>query len=1110
MAGTQVERRRHRRWHDNLPRWAANVVVAGAWWSLISILAQHLEFTVWIDIAFIVLGVPVSPSVFTAIVLALLSSALRRRLRVAWRIALFLTIGGVFAYGLGAVIMFTTLSRYPGQFDVQWADYAVLFAAMIGCLVVSVILIAAGSAFRARARRGSLRQAFGVLVLGLFLATFVTFLLSFIPGGTLHGIEERAWWAVSRALGISLPFGGDGGHAGPQWVAVFGGLMAGGAVVAALATFLRSANESNLMSADEELRVRALLAENGDQDSLGYFGTRRDKAVVFSEDGAAAITYRVINQVGLAAADPIGPQSAWPGVIAAWKRDMQLHAWHPAALACSEAGAKAYVEAGLRARAMGDEAVIDIDQFSLEGRAMRPVKRAVARVREAGCDITVRRHADIPDGELETLGNLADEWRGDEPDRGFSMALNRFGDPTDGRCVLVLVSDQVGEPIALQSFVPWGSRGLSLDVMRRSPQAVNGVNEAIVAALVEAAPDLGVRRISLNFAMFRSVFADAEQVGAGVTVRLADKVLGLASRFWQLDSLYRSNAKYLPRWVPRFVCFDPAVTLTQVGLAAARAEGFLPGPTPKVARTSQDAMIDPATGAAKTFTELVAAQDVALLTPAPPIHRLTEQQQVRHDKMAILAQAGMESYPVAVPRTTSIAEARVQTFGSEVSVAGRVRAIRDFGGVVFVVLEEDGTTIQALLSNETSRAVLPLWRQTVDLGDVVSITGRIGTSRKGELSVLVSDWCMASKCLRPLPNAHTGLTDPEARVRQRYLDLIVNRESMDIMLARSRGVAELRASFTRRGFIEVETPMLQAIHGGASARPFRTHLNAYNADLYLRIAPELSLKNLCVGGMNRIFELNRNFRNEGADATHNPEFTSVEAYAAYEDYNSMRVLTRHLILDVATAVHGEPVALRPGPDGTVERIRLDTDWPVVTVHDAVSRAAGEQVTSTTPVAQLRDLADRLGVHYTSTMSAGEIVLELYDELVEGQTTIPTFYTDFPLETSPLARKHRHDPALSERWDLVAFGAEIGTAYSELTDPVDQRNRLVEQSMKAAAGDPEAMEVDEAFLTALEYSMPPTGGLGIGVDRLIMMLCGTNIRATLAFPFVRPTESQPAH
>lgn len=301
--------------------------------------------------------------------------------------------------------------------------------------------------------------------------------------------------------------------------------------------------------------------------------------------------------------------------------------------------------------------------------------------------------------------------------------------------------------------------------------------------------------------------------------------------------------------------------------------------------------------------------------------------------------------------------------------------------------------------------------------------------------------------------------------------------------------------------------MLQAVHGGANARPFRTHINAYDSDLYLRIAPELYLKRLCVAGMDHIFELNRNFRNEGADASHNPEFTSLEVYQAHADYTTMRSLTRELILHVARRVHGTPLALCPNPGGPAEPVDLDRPWPVVTVHDAVSTACGTRVTPDTTPATLRRLCAEHDIVTPASATPGDLVVALYEALVEKQTVFPTFYVDFPLDACPLTRIHRDDPRLAERWDLVAFGAEIGTAYSELTDPLDQRRRLAEQSLLAAAGDSEAMELDEAFLTALEYAMPPTGGLGIGVDRLVMMLTGTTIRSTLAFPFVLPDEGE---
>jgi lysyl-tRNA synthetase class 2 len=297
----------------------------------------------------------------------------------------------------------------------------------------------------------------------------------------------------------------------------------------------------------------------------------------------------------------------------------------------------------------------------------------------------------------------------------------------------------------------------------------------------------------------------------------------------------------------------------------------------------------------------------------------------------------------------------------------------------------------------------------------------------------------------------------------------------------------------------VETPILQRVHGGANARPFITHSNAYDMRLYLRIAPELFLKRLAVGGVERVFELGRDFRNEGVDATHNPEFTMLEAYEAYGDYVSMRALTRDLVLAAAIAAHGAPVARR----GDVE-VDLSGEWPVVPVYEAISLALGEKIAPDTSLERLRELARSASVPVQPSWDAGHVVLEMYERLVESQTVEPTFYTDFPTEVSPLTRAHRNDPRLAERWDLVAFGMELGTAYTELIDPVEQRRRLTAQSLLAAGGDAEAMELDEEFLHALEYAMPPTGGLGIGIDRLVMLLTGRTIRETVPFPLARPT------
>ena len=391
----------------------------------------------------------------------------------------------------------------------------------------------------------------------------------------------------------------------------------------------------------------------------------------------------------------------------------------------------------------------------------------------------------------------------------------------------------------------------------------------------------------------------------------------------------------------------------------------------------------------------------------------------------------------------------------------------------------------------------------IDLGDLVEVTGIMGHSKSGTRSLMVRGWRLIGKCLRPLPDKWKGLTDQEARVRARYVDLAVNTDARDLIRARSGVLHAIRETLIGKGFLEVETPILQQIHGGANARPFLTHINAYDLDLYLRIAPELYLKRLCVGGVERVFELGRAFRNEGVDFSHNPEFTLLEAYQAHADYNVWIDGCRELIQNAAMAANGEHVFLRPRDDGTLEPVDISGEWAVKTVHDAVSEALGEHIDAQTDLATLRRLSDAAGIPYLTHWDAGAVVLEMYEHLVEDRTEAPTFYKDFPTSVSPLTRPHRSKAGVAERWDLVAWGVELGTAYSELTDPVEQRRRLQEQSLLAAGGDPEAMELDEDFLQAMEYAMPPTGGLGMGVDRVVMLITGRSIRETLPFPLAKP-------
>jgi lysyl-tRNA synthetase class 2 len=373
----------------------------------------------------------------------------------------------------------------------------------------------------------------------------------------------------------------------------------------------------------------------------------------------------------------------------------------------------------------------------------------------------------------------------------------------------------------------------------------------------------------------------------------------------------------------------------------------------------------------------------------------------------------------------------------------------------------------------------------------------VATSRRGELSVMADRWAMAAKSVRPLPVAHRELSE-ETRVRQRYVDLIVRPQAREMVRHRAQVVRTLRSVLHEREFVEVETPMLQLQHGGATARPFVTHANALDTDLYLRIAPELFLKRTVVGGVERVFEINRNFRNEGIDSTHSPEFAMLEAYQAYATYDDLAELTREMVQASARAVFGSTVVRHA--DGTEHD--LGGEWRSVTLHGAVSQAVGQEVTLDTSVEDLRKIADGHGVELKDSLTSGEIVLELFEKLVEHTLIEPTFVRDYPVEVRPLTRQHRDEPRLAEAWDLIVFGTELATAYSELVDPVEQRERLTAQSLLAAAGDPEAMQIDEDFLRAMEYGMPPTGGMGMGVDRLLMTLTGLGIRETILYPLVR--------
>ncbi|WP_439098190.1 bifunctional lysylphosphatidylglycerol synthetase/lysine--tRNA ligase LysX [Mycobacterium europaeum] len=1041
-------------------------------------------------------------SIAWSFVLALLAAALSARKRVAW---LLLLGQMILAAGVNAADMAAGDNTAAETFG-ENLGFAVHIVAI-------VLLVLAYREFWAKVRKGALVKAAAVLVAGDVIGILVSWGLVELWPGTLTR-QDRLPYVANRVVGFALA--DPDLFTGRPHVflnAIFG-LFGALALIMATIVLFQSQRAENALTGEDESAIRGLLELYGKNDSLGYFATRRDKSVVFARSGRAAITYRVEVGVCLASGDPIGDPRAWPQAIDAWLALCQTYGWAPGVMGASTQGARVYREAGLNALELGDEAILRTADFRLSGPDMRAVRQAVTRARRAGLTVRIRRHRDISADEMAQTTTRADAWRDTQTERGFSMALGRLGDPADGDCLLVEAMDREGTVVAMLSLVPWGTTGVSLDLMRRSPQSPNGTIELMVSELALTAEKLGISRISLNFAMFRSAFEQGAQLGAGPVARLWRGLLLFFSRWWQLETLYRSNMKYQPEWVPRYACYEDARLIPRVGVASVIAEGFLVLPFTRRDRvhTGHHPAVPPRLaesgllhhdGSAPDVSELQQRRDAAELEESRA--RLPEQVRVRLAKLKVLRRKGIDAYPVGSPPSHTIARALEADDQETISVSGRILRIRDYGGVLFAQLRDWSGELQVLLDNSRLEHCRTAdFTAAIDLGDLVEMTGHMGFSKNGTRSLIVRDWRMIGKCLRPLPNKWKGLTDPEARVRTRYVDLAVNPESHELITARSSVLRSVRETLFAKGFIEVETPILQQIHGGATARPFVTHINTYDMDLFLRIAPELYLKRLCVGGVERVFELGRAFRNEGVDFSHNPEFTLLEAYQAHADYMVWIDGCRELIQNAAQAAHGEQVVLRPRTDGGhLSPVDISGDWPVKTVHEAVSEALGEHIDPDTPLPVLRKLSDAAHIPYRAQWDAGAVVLELYEHLVEDRTERPTFYIDFPTSVSPLTRPHRSRRGVAERWDLVAWGIELGTAYSELTDPVEQRRRLQEQSLLAAGGDPEAMELDEDFLQAMEYAMPPTGGLGMGIDRVVMLITGRSIRETLPFPLAKP-------
>jgi lysyl-tRNA synthetase, class II len=500
-------------------------------------------------------------------------------------------------------------------------------------------------------------------------------------------------------------------------------------------------------------------------------------------------------------------------------------------------------------------------------------------------------------------------------------------------------------------------------------------------------------------------------------------------------------------------------------------------------------------------------------------HQLSEQEQIRREKLQELHKLGIDPFPAPLyPVNTTSTFIRDNFKGEEnkaefadVCIAGRIMSIRDMGKASFAVLQDGVGKIQIYVrkddvsAGEDKSMYDIVWKKLLDIGDIIGVKGYVFTTKTGEISIHVREFTLLTKSLRPLPivkekdgEAFDEVTDPEFRYRQRYANLIVNPHVKETFLKRTKLINAIREFLNERGAIEVDTPVLQAIPGGAAARPFKTHHNALDIPFYLRIANELYLKRLIVGGFDWVYEFSRNFRNEGMDRTHNPEFTVLEFYTAYKDYLWMMETTEQLLERAAIATNGSTV-VRSGE----REINFKAPYRRITMYDAIEEHTGIDITGMDEEA-LRNVCSQLGIHADKSMGVGKLVDEIFSEICEHHFVQPTFIIDYPVEMSPLTKKHRSKPGLVERFELMVNGKEIANAYTELNDPIDQRERFLEQVKLMERGDDEAMFIDYDFLRALEYGMPPTSGIGFGIDRLCMLLTDSpSIQDVLLFPQMRP-------
>ena len=757
-------------WRRHVPKWSDRFVGTIAVICAIAAVGHVLTPAVqpvrtFIDIVIFPTAANFAYAAFTA----LLAVSLGRRKRLAWTFLVLLVIYNVLGDVIGiAAVIFLHLTGHDAVLNeaVRTAVFGDAEVWLLGIgMVISVVtlwvVLTARKEFFAPVRRGSLGRAVLTLLAGIAVGVAVGCAWVYTIGDDIASAGRRFVLVLDAVLGGAVSFNLRDRDLLPPLLHGLLGLIGAFSLLAAIYVLFRTQKSQASLPAADEVDLRLLLDEYGSEDSLSYFSTRRDKSVVFAPDRRAAVTYRVEGDVLLASGDPVGDPAAWDSAVRLWTELAERYAWVPAVIGASEKGAHVYAEHGLRVLEIGDEAILHARTYDLANPGLKQVRQATARLERDGYSVRIRRHADIPAEHMHRVMALANTWRVGEDERGFSMALSRLGDPADGPCVLVEALDEHGEPRAFLSFVPWGSDGLSLDLMRRDPTSPNGIVEFIVSGLMAQAGTVGVTHVSLNFAVFRSAFAEGGRIGAGPVARAWRSLLLFFSRWWQLESLYRSNMKYTPDWSPRFLCFPERSTLAKVGLAAGRAEGFVNLP---FLREQIPDNVDDGGEVAQLYAREKLERAPLVAAPSED-HVGDEQTRNRKRKVERLARDGVEAYPVGVPRTHRIGDlaeryaavAANRHIGVDVSIVGRVMGVRRHAAITFWDLQEWSGTIQVVLPTPELRQQAA---SMIDMGDWVSVTGEVMTTRTGELSVEAESFVLAAACLHPLPKSAPAWSTP--------------------------------------------------------------------------------------------------------------------------------------------------------------------------------------------------------------------------------------------------------------------------------------------------------------------------------------------------------------